>query len=120
VLPLALLLAAAAAAAAAPVAAPTAQFDAQCVLASQAAIAGADADKKAVLLSVVTYFSGRLDAELPDSNLLAVLEQAGKSLENQPLGPVMQRCGDFMKQRGATWMSIGEQIQARHESGKTS
>ena len=52
-------------AAAAPAAQDPVAFDIQCVIATETAMEGAKPEMKGMLMSAMTYFTGRVDAEIP-------------------------------------------------------
>ena len=111
------LLAAAAAAGADPVA-----FDVQCVIATQSAMEDPSLkpELKAMLMSAVTYFSGRVDAETSAADLESRLLATAKALQGQPVGPLLKQCGDFMTERGKVWTDMGGRIEAREKASHTS
>ncbi len=110
-------LAAAAAAGADPV-----TFDVQCVIVTQTAMENQSIkpELKAMLMSAVTYFSGRVDAETSAADLENRLVATAKALEGKPVGPLLKECGDFMTARGKAWTDIGGRIEAREKSSHNS
>jgi hypothetical protein len=97
-------------------------FDIQCVIAAQTAIQSPDLkpELKMMLMSAVTYFSGRLDAELSAADLEARLLVESKRLEGQQIAPMLQQCGDYMEARGKVWTDIGERMKAREKASHSS
>ena len=97
-------------------------FDIQGVIAAQSAIQSPDLkpELKRMLMSAVTYFSGRLDAEVSAVDLEAKLLAESKRLEGQHIGPMLQQCGAYMEGRGKVWTDIGERLKAREEASHSS
>lgn len=93
-----------------------AAFDIQCVIATQAAMINAKPEMKLMLMSAMTYFTGRVDAEIPEAELENRLIAQSKTLEGTQVGPLLQQCGAFMKTRGEAWTDIGRRLQSREDS----
>lgn len=93
-------------------------FDIRCMVATQAASENVDgAVKAAIELSMMFYF-GRVDSALSGSALEQRFEAEGKALEGKPLGPILQQCGEFMKERGKALQAIGAKLEARERAPK--
>jgi hypothetical protein len=91
-------------------------FDIQCVIATQTAMANAKPEMKLMLMSAMTYFTGRVDAEIAAGELENRLVAQSKTLEGTQVGPLLQQCGAFMKARGKVWTDMGERLQSREDS----
>ena len=103
-------------AAAAPAAQDPVAFDIQCVIATETAMEGAKPEMKGMLMSAMTYFTGRVDAEIPSGELENRLVAQGKALQGHQIGPLLQQCGEFMTTRGKAWDDIGTRLQAREKA----
>jgi hypothetical protein len=85
-------------------------FDIHCRIAAQAAHEQADgAMKAATLLSTMFYF-GRVDSALPEAEMEQRLATESARIEGQPLGPLLEKCGAFMQQRGQQLEAIGARL----------
>ena len=93
-----------------------AAFDIQCVIAVQSAMINAKPEMKLMLMSAMTYFTGRVDAEISEGELENRLVAQSKALQGTQVGPLLQQCGAFMKARGKVWTDIGERLQSQEES----
>ena len=105
--------------AAAPAAAPDAvTFDIQCVIATESAMASpaVKPEAKVMLMSALTFFSGRVDAEISATELENRLIEQAKTLQGQQIAPLLKSCGEFMQARGKVWAGIGERLQEREKN----
>ncbi|MFL6736702.1 MAG: hypothetical protein ACJ8F4_06540 [Sphingomonas sp.] len=109
-------------AAAAVTGADPVMFDVQCVIVTQTAMQDQSIkpELKAMLMSAVTYFSGRVDAETSTADLETRLVAGAKAIEGQPVGPLLKECGDFMSARGKAWTDMGGRIEAREKASHNS
>ena len=109
--------------AAAPAAGPDpVTFDIQCVIATESAMANpaVKPETKLMLMSALTFFSGRVDAEISPAELENRLVDQAKSLEGQQIAPLLKSCGEFMQSRGKVWTDIGERLQKREQNAHSS
>ena len=114
-----LFLAAQASAVPAPAAAAVAdqtQFDIRCMLASQIASESSEGAEKVGLTLATMFYFGRVDAVLSGDPLTQQMEVEGKAIENRPLGPLLQECGEFMKRRGEAMQEVGGKLDAREKA----
>ena len=97
-------------------------FDVQCVIVTQAAMEDQSVkpEPKTMLMSAVTYFSGRVDAETSAADLENRLLATATALEGRPVGPLLKECGDFMSARGKAWSDMGGRIEAREKGSHNS
>jgi hypothetical protein len=103
-------------AAAAPAAQDPAAFDIQCVIVTETAMESAKPEVKGMLMNAMTYFTGRVDAEISSGELENRLVAQAKSLEGKQVGPLLQQCGEFMKTRGKVWNDIGSRLQSSEKA----
>ncbi len=73
--------------------------------------------KAATMLSVMFFF-GRVDAAFSPADLEKKLEQQAAAMKGQPLGPLLQQCGQFMEGRGKVLEAIGARLEAKERVGR--
>ena len=93
-------------------------FDIRCMVASQAASDKTDGAMKANLQLASMFYFGRVDSVLSGTALEQRLGTESKALENKPLAPVLQQCGEFMEARGKTLQAIGAKLEAREKASQ--
>ena len=108
-------------AAAAAVGGGQASFDLKCVVASSTAMenSAVKPELKVLMMSAVTYYTGRVDAEIPAAELEERLVETGKSIEGQQVASLLKDCGEFMTRQGKIWTDVGERLKAREAEHHT-
>ena len=91
-------------------------FDIHCMIASQAANEQAEGEMKAATLLSTMFYFGRVDSALPDAEMEQRLATESARVEGQPLGPLMEKCGAFMQQRGQQLEAIGARLMSRQRA----
>ncbi|MEO7654479.1 MAG: hypothetical protein ABIS23_02205 [Sphingomicrobium sp.] len=92
------------------------RFDSQCVIAAQSAHDQAEGELRAATLLSVMFYFGRVDSLLSGLELEQQLDEEGRRLEGQPLGPLLSQCGEFMQGRGAAMQEIGKRLQTKEQT----
>ncbi|CAA9494907.1 MAG: hypothetical protein AVDCRST_MAG09-345 [uncultured Sphingomonas sp.] len=110
---LAMLLAPTAATAATP---DRSAFDLQCALALQEAHGKVTEAEKGEIQAAMTFFFGRVDAQVPSSELETRVVAASAALQGKALGPMLEQCGGYMIERGKAWKDLGERMLAKEGS----
>jgi hypothetical protein len=97
-----------------------AAFDIQCVIATESAMQNDSLkpEVKTMLMSAMTYFSGRVDAEVASGQLEGKLTAQVKAMEGKEIGPLLKQCGDYMTARGKIWTDIGNHMEASAKAPK--
>jgi hypothetical protein len=105
---------------AAMVAAPASdqsEFDMQCMVATQLATEQLEGTTAMATQMAAMYYFGRVDGAFPDAVLEERLASVAKAIEGRPLGPLLEQCGAFMKERGEVMQKIGARLDAREKAG---
>ena len=58
------------------------------------------------------FFFGRVDSVLSGQALEKRLAAEGEALEDSPMGPLLQRCAQFMEVRGKAMQDLGARLEA--------
>ena len=94
-------------------------FDVRCMVASQQVMEQAEGADKAALSMASMYYFGRVDAALAGADLERRLEAESRAMMGQPLGPILEQCGEFMTERGKALMAIGESLEKKERAAAT-
>ena len=94
------------------------EFDTQCMVATQLATEQLEGATALATQLAAMYYFGRVDGALSNTALEQRLAAAAKAIEGRPLGPLLEQCGAFMKERGDVMKRIGDKLEAREKAGQ--
>jgi hypothetical protein len=106
---------------AAAVAAPATSdfdFDVQCMIATQQASGQLEGELAFAAQLAAMYYFGRVDSGLSSVELERRMAAAAKEIEGRPLGPLLEKCGDYMKVRGKLMEDLGARLERREKASQ--